>query len=517
MDAPRPNILIFLVDEMQFDVTQPSSPCQMPALQKFAEEGVTFTRAFTPSPHCCPSRATLMTGVYPSRHGVFNNVETDTAHQFGLNPGVRTFAQDLIRAGYRLSYAGKWHLSNEETPADRGWKEVTSFAKKIPRGHRQWAGRTAKPVVLDRPRTHGHMVRPGWGDQVINSGFVDDILQTHYYQNAVGPGIEELHRLTQEDDPWCLCISTDMGPKSVGVRALFEQYDPSTFDLPPNFHDKMEDKPNIYRRIREQVWGQLSLTEVCEGMASYFANCSLEDCYFKRILQALEETGKADDTLVLFISDHGDYNFAHGLQYMGIPPFREAYHVPVVARWPRGLVAPGRTVDHLVSLCDIAPTLIELAGTTPEDDKSGRSLVPFLQSETPSNWRDDLFFQTNGNEVYYTQRIAMTDRYKYVYNAFDYDELYDLEKDPGELVNLIHPSRYPQPEPFAETPEQDVHPLPRIAPQLEPVRREMMSRIWAFAIQENDTIFSGFAPIAVATYGPMVGLEWMRGDRNAQT
>ena len=96
MDAPRPNILIFLVDEMQFDVTQPSSPCQMPALQKFAEEGVTFTRAFTPSPHCCPSRATLMTGVYPSRHGVFNNVETDTAHQFGLNPGVRTFAQKLF-------------------------------------------------------------------------------------------------------------------------------------------------------------------------------------------------------------------------------------------------------------------------------------------------------------------------------------------------------------------------------------------------------------------------------------
>ena len=104
----------------------------------------------------------------------------------------------------------------------------------------------------------------------------------------------------------------------------------------------------------------------------------------------------------------------------------------------------------------------------------------------------------------------MTDRYKYVYNAFDFDELYDLEQDPHEMVNLIHPSRAPQPRPFEPDDEEPFRPLPRIAPELEPIRREMMARIWEFAIQEQDTIFSGFPPVAVATYGPMLGLERMQ-------
>lgn len=526
MTTRRPNILLFLVDQFQYDVLQPDSPCKTPHLDRFASEGVTFRRAFAPSPHCCPGRATLMTGTYPSRHGIHNNVVTDTAHAFGLKPGVRTFAQDLSEAGYRLSYSGKWHVSNEETPADRGWREVTDFHKNVPlRGHRQWVGLErfdSDPTRWDvlseiqtditGPRPRGRMSRPGWGDVVTRTEPIDGpdaIEQTHFYQNAVGPGIAELHRLADDDadSPWCLCISTDMIPSRPCPRELLELYDPDAIELPANFADSMDDKPGIYRRLREQVWGQLSLEEVREGIVSYYANCTLEDRYFGMILKALEQTGVADDTLVLFVADHGEYNFAHGLQNMGIPAFREAYHVPVVARWPNGITRSGRAVDDIVWLADIAPTLIDLAGTSPSDHKTGRSLVPFLQDEAPTDWRDDWYSQTNGNEVYYTQRAVMTDRWKYVYNAFDYDELYDLQDDPLELTNLIHPSRHPQPTPFDHKPDEPFRPLPHIAPELEPVRREMMARIWQFAIAENDKIFSGFAPVAVASYGPMVGVE----------
>jgi arylsulfatase A-like enzyme len=530
VSSKRPNVLLFIVDQFQHDVTQPGSPCQMPNLDRFTAEGVAFNRAYSPSPHCCPARATLMTGSYPSRHGVFNNVVTDTAHRFGLKPGVRTFSQDLAEAGYRLSYSGKWHVSNEETPADRGWHEVSTFDKQVPlRGHREWAGLEAdegdhtgwavtEPVESDisGPRAYGNMCRPGWGDVSTRSEPIDGpdaCTRTHFYEHAIKPGIDELHRLTQDEDastPWCLCISTDMVPSSPCPRELLELYDPTDIDLPPNFHDDMADKPTIYRRLREQIWGQLSIDEVRQAMISYYANCTLEDRYFGMILEALAATGAADDTLVMFIGDHGEYNFAHGLQNMGIPAFREAYHVPVVARWPKGIVGSNRTVDDIIWLADIAPTLIDVGEATSSDEKTGSSLAPFLFGESPGDWRDDWYSQTNGNEVYYTQRAVMTERWKYVYNAFDYDELYDLRDDPSELVNLIHPSRYPQPTPFAPQKEEPFQPLPRISPELEPVRREMMARIWEFALREKDTIFSAFAPVAVASYGPMLGVERAR-------
>ncbi len=510
MNATRPNILIFLVDEMQVDVTRPDSPCQMPTLQKFASEGVRFSRAFTPSPHCCPSRATFMTGAYPSRHGVYNNVDTDTAHQVGLNPGVRTFAQDLSEVGYRLSYAGKWHVSNEETPADRGWNEVTPFRLRPLRGLNQWQNRTDRATRPNFARESGKITRHGWEDRKLQRGIIegpDSIQQTPYYKNAVGPGLAELSRIAGEDGPWCLCISTDMGPHDAAPKELYDLYDPKSIELPPNFYDTMEDKPNIYRRLQQQVWGQLTLDEVKLGMANYFAACTLQDRYFEMILSALEKTGQADSTLVLFVADHGDYNFAHGLQHMGIPSFREAYHVPVIARWPQGITSPNRTVSEIINLADIAPTIIELSGTTSKDTKTGRSLVPFFNNHTPEDWPDAWFSQTKGNEVYYTQRIVMTDEYKFVHNAFDFDELYDLRNDPHELTNLIHPSRHPQPAPFTDSSLDDLLPMPRIDTELEPVRLEMMSRIWEFAIQEEDNIFSSYPMCAIATYGPMVGLQ----------
>lgn len=509
----RPNILIFFVDQMQADVTRSESQCKMPTLQQFASEGIQFSRAFTPSPHCCPSRATLMTGAYPSRHGVYNNVQTDTAHQFGLNPGVRTFAQDLSDAGYRLSYSGKWHVSNEETPADRGWNEVTPFHIRPPSGLRQWKNRSGETESLNFARESGKITRHGWDDWELQRGIIegpDGIQETRYFKNAVGPGIEELSRLANEKGPWCLCISTDMSPFDETPRELHELYDPKSIELPPNFYDTMEDKPNIYRRLQQQLWGQLTLEEVRAAMANYYATCTLQDKYFEMILNTLEKTGQADDTLVMFIADHGEYNFAHGLQCMGIPSFREAYHVPIIARWPRGIESPNRTVSEIITLADIAPTLIALSGTTSKDTKTGQSLVPFFKNQKPENWPDAWFSQTKGNEVYYTQRIVMTDDYKFVYNAFDFDELYDLRHDPHELTNLIHPSCYPQPASFEDASLDDLRPMPRIEPALEPVRQEMMARIWEFAFQEEDIIFNPYLPCAIATYGPVVGLQRTR-------
>ena len=109
-----PNILIMMTDHQRGDTVLPGHPAITPNIDQLAAEGVTFTEAFCPSPHCCPSRATFFTGLYPSRHGVWNNICNDQALSRGLKDGVQLWSEDLAAAGYQLHFSGKWHVSVEE-------------------------------------------------------------------------------------------------------------------------------------------------------------------------------------------------------------------------------------------------------------------------------------------------------------------------------------------------------------------------------------------------------------------
>lgn len=508
---PKPNILIFLVDQLQFDSTQAESQCQMPALERFKQEAMSFTNAYTCSPHCCPSRATLMTGVYPSRHSVFNNVDTDTAHSFGLREGVRTFSEDLVKAGYQCSYAGKYHMSKLETPKDRHWKELTQFdgynhpfSSKPLNPLTGWNNWMESSHVQDSPsgqRPTGAVQRPGWGDigPLKRVSGEDAIEKEWWYEHAIAPGIEEIKRLGGEEAPWCVCISDDMSTDSDIPKELFDLYDVDQVTLPDSFDDDFSDKPNIYRRMRETMRGQLSLKEQKEYIAHYWASCTLQDRYFEQILNALEESGQADDTMVIFVSDHGEYNGAHGLDDMNIPCFREAYQIPMIIRMPKEMRLRTKENDQFVSIADIAPTLADLVGVACEDEKTGRSILPQLKGERPENWRDALFTQTDGNETYFMQRSVMTKKWKYVYNAFDFDELYDRENDPSEMDNLIHPSKHAQPSIGSVERQNTSQPWPYLSVELDAVRKEMMKRIWTFALKEKDHIFF---PGQMASYGP---------------
>ena len=509
----RPNILIFLVDQMPYDVIRPGHPCRMPNVRRLAAQGVSFTHTFTPSPHCCPSRATFMTGLYPSRHGVYNNVNTNTAFQQGLNPGVRTFSEHLRDVGYSLAYAGKWHVSNEQTPGDCGWRELGPYQRNhFYRPNSYWVDQAQQPEPPDRPRQRGEVFRPGWGStQVVGEHLEgsDAFRQEPWYRKAIQPGTAAIPELARSGKPWALCVSTDMGPATPVPADIAALYDPRDVELPPSFGDWMHDKPRVYQRMRYQIWGQLTEDEVRESIAHYWAVCTLQDRYFGELLDALEATGQADNTVVVFVGDHGDYLFAHGLRCLGIPSFREVYHVPAIIRWPRGIARAGRDVDEFVSLADFAPTFMELAGCSPDPSLTGHSLAAFLRDRTPDDWPDAWYSQTKGNEVYYTQRIVQTKRYKYVCNWFDFDELYDLEADPHEMVNLAFPSELPSdPTACIPTATSGVYtPWPPLSPELDAVRRDLLARMWRFAVQEDDITFSPFPPVALAPYGPMIGFR----------
>jgi len=175
---------------------------------------------------------------------------------------------------------------------------------------------------------------------------------------------------------------------------------------------------------------------------------------------------------------------AHGLYCKGIPSFDEAMRVPMIVRWPEGIDNPGRTVDEFITLADFAPTFLDVAGL-PQNQTSGASFAPFFKSNHVENWTQEYHNQMNGVEYYYTQRFVQTKDFKYVFNGFDFDELYDLKNDPHEMKNLAEDSRY------------------------DDVKLDMVKRMWRFAFKEKDILAVKYWTCALVPWGPHVALSEM--------
>ncbi len=479
-----PNILIFMADQQRWDTAPPFSRAKMPNLERFAQEGLTFSDTYCPSPHCCPSRATFFTGLYPTEHGVWNNVQVANALSRGLNPDTKLFSDHLQENGYELYFSGKWHVSAVETPADRGWQVQKNYEGTVTeddcrdfRQWREWQQYRSLSSNDGEPRRRYEIKRPGYGTFTIcgidESPFRD--------RQTVDEAVEWIrNRPAGQGAPWCQYVGT-LGPHDPYKvpQQFLDMYADVPIELPPNFTETMEDKPALYRRTRSR-FDQLTEDEHREAIRHYLAFCSYQDALFGRILDALDESGEAENTLVLFVSDHGDYMAEHGLWAKGLPCFQSAYRVPAIMRWPKGINNPGRVADAFVSLADFAPTFLELAGIQPERALTGQSLVPFMEDRAPASWRDTIFTQSNGNELYGIQRSAATKEWKYVYNGFDFDELYHLPTDPHETKNLAGDVQY------------------------DAVVKDMCRRMWQFAYDHNDSCVNPYITVGLAPYGPGV-------------
>lgn len=487
MNKIPPNILIFMTDQQRGDVILDGGRyrAQTPHLDAFRREGLTFSRMYCPSPHCCPSRTTFFTGLYPSRHGVWNNVNVGNALSREPFPGTPFWSTALKERGYHLSFSGKWHVSDHEGPAAHGWEErgVTSnpchsrIEGPVVREWKSYEDPSRLSPEDPGRRGPGEILRPGY-PLYRHYGIAENPFND---EDVVEAGLQCLRENTKRGGPWCQYIGP-LGPHDpylVPQRFLDLYPEDELPDLPPSFKDRMEDKPALYRKTR-RIFDQLSEEEHRQAIRHYLAFCSYEDHLFGRVLQALEESGQAHNTLVLFVSDHGDYMGEHGLWCKGLPAFTSAYHVPAVIRWPAGLDSPGRVVDAYTSLADFAPTFYELAGAEnplPENNE-GRSLMPWIRNEQPGNWRDAVFFQSNGNEIYGIQRSILTERWRFVWNTFDELELYDLQSDPDMMRNLA------------------------TQPENAGIIRKLMIRIWEFARDQEDACLNPYIAIAHAPVGP---------------
>lgn len=436
----RPNLLLVITDQQRADTVAPGGPCRTPHLQALAASGTRFERCYAPNPICSPTRASLFTGLLPHAHGITDVTHAVDATQADLTPGTPFWPRLLQAAGYRTGYFGKWHVERSDRLEDFGFDTYeTELRLTGVQGH---DGPLA-PRIEVRQEGYRPFLLAG-----VHDGAAADAAEARLVDLGIG-FLEEAAR--DPDRPWALVVATEAPHDPyLAPRELYERYDPDAIELPASFRDDLAGRPAVYRRIRS-AWDGLTEREAREAIACYYATCTLVDDQVGRLLAALEASGQAEDTVVVFCSDHGDYLGAHGLFLKGVPAFEEAYRVPLIWRGPG--VPAGRTVAAPVGLIDVGPTLVRLllgegwAG-------HGRDLGPHLAPAGPAEAVDagaapaadaadapalrvgEAFAEFHGQRLRYTQRVLWRDRWKYVYNGFAEDELYDLEADPHERRNL---------------------------------------------------------------------------------
>jgi arylsulfatase A-like enzyme len=433
----RPNILHIMSDQQQWATLANRSECHTPNLNRLAEEGLLFERSYTPCAICCPARAMLLSGAYHWHNGIFNQVHSSPSVHRDMYPEVVLYSQRLREAGYRLGYVGKWHASYLRGPLDFGFHEVADLAgyqnaeKDTAQGSFQLphSAERLRRTVTRNMRWPGSEPFPMWG---YTEG-PEEAAPEHYRTECA---IRMLEKFTRGASPWHMEVHyIEPHDPYFPDKKFLDKYRPENMKLPESFHDDFHNKPGMHRR-EARTWGDVTPEDVQTSRAHYFAYAEQLDAQIGRLLAALDRSGQAGNTLVVFTSDHGDLAGAHRMWLKGWMPYEECYRVPLIVRWP-GHVEPGGKTSALVQTHDLAHTYIAAAQASPLPFADGRSLLPLLRNPQRSDWTDQILCAFYGGEFLYTQRMAITGRYKYVFNGFDMDELYDLESDPHEMSNLI--------------------------------------------------------------------------------
>ena len=421
-----------MTDQMQARVLNPDHPCRTPHLDRLAARGVRFRRAVTPNAVCSPARASLMTGLLPHNHGVMWVTHVVDSDQGLLRTDKPHWAQRLQAAGYDTAYFGKWHVERSNSPSRFGWATDGTMENEA---YKAFAADRLDPAYRSPARLASHKTcqAPGYAD-TLHYG----VTRTPPEQRPMGviTAMAEpwLETALKSDRPWCVCVSVpEPHDPFVCGEAAYALYSADALELPPNACDPMTDKPALYRRAAA-IWRDLTDAEKKQATACYYASITELDAQFGRLIERVEQAGAMDNTLVIFVADHGEFLGAHGLYCKNFGAFEEAYNIPLIMAGPD--VAAGVVSNARVGSQDLCPTILDATGAEPIPGPDSRSFAAVLR-----NPDDDADFQTafaeyHGGRYLVSQRIFWEDNWKFVFNGFDYDELYDLERDPFEKVNL---------------------------------------------------------------------------------
>ncbi|QSX00359.1 sulfatase-like hydrolase/transferase [Haloterrigena alkaliphila] len=465
MADSRPNVLFVLTDQERYDCSAPDGPpVETPAMDRLSSDGMRFSRAFTPISICTSARASLMTGRFPHGHGMLNNSHEADAIRPNLPPELPTFSEALAESGYECSYTGKWHVGRDQTPEDFGFAYLGGSDKHhddIDEAFREYRAERGVPlgeVDLEEELYTGDDPRDTSSGTFVAAKTPVDVEETRAWFLAertidaieAHAGDESGASEGADGDAPFFHRADFYGPHHPYVvpEPYASMYDPDEIEPPESYAETYEGKPQVHENYyRYRGADGFDWEHWAEATAKYWGFVSLIDDQLERILEALENHNVADETAVVHASDHGDFVGNHRQFNKGPLMYDDTYRIPLQVRWPE-VVDPGSTCEAPVHLHDLAATFLEIGGVDVPESFDARSLVPLLEAggdadAVPEGWPDSTFAQYHGDEFgLYTQRMVRTDRYKYVYNGPDIDELYDLEADPAELQNLIHHPDY---------------------------------------------------------------------------
>ena len=433
MNAKPPNILWICTDQQRFDTISALNNSQLntPNIDGLVATGVAFERAYCQSPICTPSRASFLTGMYPSSVHACGNGNEYWAEAAPLVPAL------LADAGYDCALAGKLHLAGaygriEPRPTHDGYRLF--HWSHDPED--QW---DAGHAYADWLATLGH-----------------DLGEMRKKPHDIPPA---LHQTTWCADRAIDFIEADHGGKPWLMSVnIFDPHEP--FDPPREYLDRFDVDSLSGPKFREtDLAAQAKLSEIDFQhparrpeafnakwiQAAYYAMIELIDDNVGRMLDSLERTGQRENTIVIFMSDHGEALGDHGLLLKGCRFYEGLARVPLIISWP-GNFLEGTRRQSLVELLDIAPTLLDLAGLPIPERMQGLTLRDLLvDAEAEDSHRDSVrceyyrAINPTMTESYNGTFATMIrdERYKLVvYHGHDLGELFDLETDPDEFNNL---------------------------------------------------------------------------------
>ncbi|MCF8032295.1 MAG: sulfatase-like hydrolase/transferase [Desulfarculaceae bacterium] len=466
----RPNIVLIITDQQRQAQHWPDGwlEAHMPTMARLQNNGVTFTNNFAAATACCPSRASFLTGVYPSVHGVYNTPP---------NPILRSDITNIFKlaeqAGYEVVYKGKMHLFTPQS--NPSTTNFTSYDIK-------WASDNYRMNRWNPPDDATDVgatvyMAGGWPNN--DARYVSGVPDTF---NRMTPAVGKSESIfqyldnhdTKGDKPFLLVCSFG-NPHDISIwpdqnKWGYNQADYKNLTeigLPSNYKDDLKEKPigqTWIKKLCDKAFPCSDDQDRIEYCRFYAHLHSVVDKQIAAVLDKLDQKGLTDDTIIFRFADHGEQSFSHELQQKSVNSYEESINVPLIISNPK-LFPNGTTTSSFASLIDLVPTVAEITGAaSPAELKSmgicGKSLVPIMRDPNASV-RDNIMLYTEDVQYFFDEFLGKKNFYQtmpgrirsirfedWMYAVYFTDkgtqiqyEMYNLTDDPGEMTNLAWGSR----------------------------------------------------------------------------